>query len=58
MSDSRGTVFFLGAAVSGWMICDVAFEAPSHPFLLIKYGLIIVAVIVTLYSGAKWLTMK
>jgi hypothetical protein len=40
------------------MICDVAFEAPDHPYLLIKYGLLAVAVIVTLYSGAKWLTMK
>jgi hypothetical protein len=58
ITNARGTVFFLGAALSGWMLCDVAFDAPDHPLLLIKYSLFAVAVIVTLYSGAKWFVMK
>jgi hypothetical protein len=57
MGNNRGTVFLLGAAVSGWMICDMVDEL-SQTLVLIKYVLLAVAVITTLYSGAKWLTLK
>jgi hypothetical protein len=58
MSDSPGTVFFLGAALTGWMTCDMLGEAPEQTFALIKYFFLRVAVITTLYSGVKWMTMK
>jgi len=57
---SRATTFLLGAAASAWMIYDLstATEAPSHTLALVKYVVLGVALIVTAYSGAKWLTMK
>jgi hypothetical protein len=60
MSKNRGVVFLLGAAASAWMIYDMVntAEAPGQTLALIKYFLLAVVVIVTLYSGAKWLTMK
>jgi hypothetical protein len=58
MSDSRGTVFFLGAALTGWMTCDMVSEAPEQTFAFIKYFFLGVAVITTIYSGVKWMTMK
>jgi len=50
----------LGAAASTWMIYDMATEteAPSQTLALMKYFVLAVMVIVTLYSGAKWLVMK
>ena len=57
MGNNRGTVFLLGTAVSGWMICDTIDEV-SQTLILIKYVLLAVTVITTLYSGAKWLTLK
>jgi hypothetical protein len=60
MSNNRGTVFLLGAAVSGWLIYDMttATEGPSLTLALMKYFILAVMVIVTLYSGIKWLVMK
>ncbi len=60
MGNTRGTIFLLGAAASGWLIYDMASatEAPSQTLALMKYFLLAVMVIATLYSGAKWLTMK
>jgi hypothetical protein len=60
MGKNRGTVFLLGAAASGWMIYDMtrATEAPSDTLALMKYFLLAVMIIATLYSGAKWLIMK
>jgi hypothetical protein len=56
MGNNRGTVFLLGAAVSAWLIYDLATatEAPSQTLALMKYFLLAVMVIATLYSGAKW----
>jgi hypothetical protein len=60
MNNNRGTTFLLGAAASGWMICDMATAtaAQSQTLALVKYVLLAVMVVTTLYSGAKWLTMK
>ena len=57
---SRGMTFLLGAAASAWMIYDLSTitEAPSQTLALMKYVILGVALIVTAYSGAKWLTMK
>jgi hypothetical protein len=57
---SRGATFLLGAAASAWMIYDLstATEAPGQMLALMKYFILGVALIVTAYSGAKWLTMK
>jgi hypothetical protein len=35
-----------------------ATEGPSQSLALMKYFLLAVLVVVTLYSGAKWLAMK
>jgi hypothetical protein len=35
-----------------------ATEAPSQTLALMKYFILAVVVITTIYSGAKWLTMK
>jgi len=60
MGKNRGTTFLLGAAASAWLIYDMATatEGPSQTLALMKYFLLAVMVIATLYSGAKWLTMK
>jgi hypothetical protein len=60
MGKNRGATFLLGAAASTWMIYDMATEteAPSQTLALMKYFVLAVMVIVTLYSGAKWLVMK
>ena len=62
MNNNRGTTFLLGAAASGWMICDMAAAtataAQSQTLALVKYFLLAVMVVTTLYPGAKWLTMK
>jgi hypothetical protein len=57
---NRGTTFLLGAAASAWMIYDLstASEAPSQTLALMKYVVLGIALIVTAYSGAKWLTTK
>jgi hypothetical protein len=60
MGKNRGATFLLGAAASAWMIYDMATEteAPSQTLALMKYFILAVVVIATLYSGAKWLVMK
>jgi hypothetical protein len=56
MGNNRGTVFILGAVVSAWLIYDMATatEGPSQTLALMKYFLVAVVVMATLYSGAKW----
>jgi hypothetical protein len=56
----RGLVFLFGLAGSSWMIYHMAnaTEGSSQSLALMKYFLLAVLVIVTLYSGAKWLAMK
>jgi hypothetical protein len=56
MGNNSGTVFLIGAAASAWLIYDMATatEAPSQTLALMKYFLIAVLVLATLYSGAKW----
>jgi hypothetical protein len=51
-------VFLLGAAAAGWLIYDMATatEAPSQTYAVMKYALLAILVIATVYSGAKWLT--
>ena len=60
MGKNRGTTFLLGAAASTWLIYDMATEAeaPNQTLALMKYLILAVVMIVTLYSGAKWLVMK
>lgn len=55
---NRGAVFLLGAAASSWLIYDVATTAaaPSLPLAVMKYILIAILLITTVYSGAMWLT--
>ena len=49
-------MFLIGAAASAWLIYDMATlaEGPSQTLALMKYFLIAVLVITTLYAGAKW----
>ena len=56
MGKNPGTMFVLGAAAAAWLIYDAATatEAPSQALALMKYFLIAVLVLATLYSGAKW----
>ena len=58
MSINRGTAFLVGAAAAAWMIYDMATasEAPSQTLAALKYLLLAVLIVATLYSGAKWLT--
>ena len=60
MGKNRGLTVLLGVAASGWMIYDMATatEAPSQTLALMKYCILAVVVITTIYSGSKWLTMK
>jgi hypothetical protein len=56
MGKNPGVVFLLGTAAAAWLIYDTAttVEGPSQTLALMKYFLIAVVAIVTLYSGAKW----
>lgn len=56
----RGLVFLLGLAGSSWMIYSMATTTagPSQFLTLMKLFNLAVLVVVTLYSGAKWLAMK
>ena len=56
MGKNPGTMFVLGAAAAAWLIYDTATatEAPSQTLALMKYLLVAVLVLATLYSGAKW----
>jgi hypothetical protein len=56
----RGMTFLLGAAASTWMIYDLstAAEAPSHTLAVLKYTVLAILLIGTIYSGVKWLTMR
>jgi hypothetical protein len=56
----RGATFLLGVVASGWMIYELstAAEAPSLTLALLKYLILAIALIGTIYSGVKWLTMK
>jgi hypothetical protein len=60
MRKNRGMIFLLGAAASGWLIYDMATatEGPSQTLALMQYAILVVLVIATIYSGAKWLVMK
>jgi hypothetical protein len=60
MGKNRGTTCILGAAASAWLIYDMATatEAPSQTLALMKYFILAVMMVTTIYSGAKWLTMK
>jgi hypothetical protein len=56
MGNNPGAMFLLGGAASAWLLYDMvtATEGPSQTLALMKYLLIAVLVIVTVYSGAKW----
>jgi hypothetical protein len=56
----RGPVFLLGLAGSSWMIYNMATTTagPSQFLVLMKFFILAVLVVVTLYSGANWLVMK
>lgn len=56
----RGPVFLFGLAGSSWMIYRMAnaTEGSSQTLALMKLFILAVLVVVTLYSGAKWLAMK
>ncbi|HVH81921.1 MAG TPA: hypothetical protein VM782_21155 [Stellaceae bacterium] len=49
-------MLIVGAAASAWLIYDAATtgEAPSQTLALMKYFIIAVLVMTTLYAGAKW----
>jgi len=56
MGNNRGTIFIIGLAASAWLIYDMATatEGPSQSLALMKYFMLAVVIIATLYSGAKW----
>ena len=60
MNKHPGASFLVGAVAAGWLIYDMATatEQPSQTLALMKYFLLALLVVTTLYSGAKWLTMK
>lgn len=52
MGNIHGTLFIFGVAIAGWMIDDMVWTRGVPPE---KYLLIALLVIVTAYSGIKWL---
>ena len=56
MVNNPGAIFVLGAAVSAWQIYDLATktEGMSQTLALMRYFLLAIMVITTLYAGAKW----
>ena len=60
MIKNRGAMFLIGAAASAWQIYDLATEteAPSQTLSLMRYGIMAVLVLATVYSGAMWIVKK
>ncbi len=60
MGRSSGARFLFGAVGAGWLIYDMATEteAPSQTLAILKYVLLAMLVVTTLYSGAKYLAGK
>jgi hypothetical protein len=58
MGKYPGTIFLIGVAATGWQIYDIvtAIEGQSETLLAMKYAVIVILVIATIYSGGKWLT--
>jgi hypothetical protein len=60
MTKNSGAMFLLGAAACGWLIYDMATatEQPSQTLALMKYFLLAVLAIATIFSGVKYLLQK
>ena len=58
MGKYPGSIFLIGAAATGWQIYDLmtATEGQSETLLAMRYAVIVILVIATIYSGGKWLT--
>lgn len=55
IANMHGTLFVFGVAVAGWMLDDMFWTKGIPPA---KYLFLALLVVVTGYSGMKWLAVK